>query len=183
MSTLIINNRIGDKKLERFILQPQLKVKAMLGTYHGATVPTHTTMVNVLQSAGGVKELVIWRRIRFKILGADVNSLQNVTCYGCGEKGYFRNKCPKKMGHENEGARRRGYVMRTEDPQQNPDVVTGTFLLNDHYTSILFDSGAKKRFVSTVFTPFIDIAPAALDTSYEVELADGKVVSTNTVLL
>ncbi|GJS50391.1 hypothetical protein Tco_0600512 [Tanacetum coccineum] len=33
-----------------------------------------------------------------------------------------------------------------------------------------------------VFTPFIDIAPAALDTSYDVQIAYGKVVSTNTVL-
>ncbi|GJX17350.1 putative reverse transcriptase domain-containing protein [Tanacetum coccineum] len=38
------------------------------------------------------------------------------------------------------------------------------------------------KVVSTAFTPFIDIAPAALDTSYEVELADGNVLSTNTVL-
>ncbi|GKC65161.1 putative reverse transcriptase domain-containing protein [Tanacetum coccineum] len=40
----------------------------------------------------------------------------------------------------------------------------------------------KKSFVSSAFTHFIDIAPAALNTSYEIELADGKVVSTNTVL-
>ncbi|GJY83750.1 hypothetical protein Tco_0497126 [Tanacetum coccineum] len=36
--------------------------------------------------------------------------------------------------------------------------------------------------MSSAFTPFIDITSAALDTSYEVKLADGKVVSTNTVL-
>ncbi|GJX73571.1 hypothetical protein Tco_0312166 [Tanacetum coccineum] len=42
--------------------------------------------------------------------------------------------------------------------------------------------GAEKSFVSSAFTPFIDIASATLNTSYEVELADGKVVSTNTVL-
>ncbi|GJY13318.1 putative reverse transcriptase domain-containing protein [Tanacetum coccineum] len=58
----------------------------------------------------------------------------------------------------------------------------GMFLLNDHYASILFDSGAEKSFVSTTFTPFIDITPDALDTSYDVELAYGKVVSTNIVL-
>ncbi|GJW66984.1 hypothetical protein Tco_0121408 [Tanacetum coccineum] len=57
----------------------------------------------------------------------------------------------------------------------NPNVVMGTFLLNDHYACILFDSGAKKSFVSSAFTPFIDIAPTDLNTSYEVELADGKV--------
>ncbi|GJU98168.1 reverse transcriptase domain-containing protein [Tanacetum coccineum] len=60
--------------------------------------------------------------------------------------------------------------------KQNPKVVTGTFLLNDHYACILFDSGAEKSFVSSAFTPFIDIAPTALNTSYEVELADGKIV-------
>ncbi|GKB47897.1 putative reverse transcriptase domain-containing protein, partial [Tanacetum coccineum] len=105
----------------------------------------------------------------------------DVTCYGCGEKGHFKDKCPKGRNQQNEGARARAYVV-VENPQQNPNVVTGTFLLNDHYACILFDSGAEKSFVSSTFTPFIDIAPTALNTSYEVELADGKVVSTNTVL-
>ncbi|GJU25885.1 putative reverse transcriptase domain-containing protein [Tanacetum coccineum] len=81
----------------------------------------------------------------------------------------------------NDGARGRAYVV-VENPQQNPNVVTGTFLLNDHYACILFDSGAEKSFVSSAFTHFIDIAPATLNTSYEIELADGKVVSTNTIL-
>ncbi|GKE53077.1 putative reverse transcriptase domain-containing protein [Tanacetum coccineum] len=92
-----------------------------------------------------------------------------------------RDKCPKGRNQQNEGARARAYVV-VENPQQNPNVVAGTFLLNDHYACILFDSGAEKSFVSSAFTPFIDIAPTALNTSYEVELADGKVVSTNTVL-
>ncbi|GKC06419.1 putative reverse transcriptase domain-containing protein [Tanacetum coccineum] len=41
---------------------------------------------------------------------------------------------------------------------------------------VLFDSGAERSFVSTKFTPFIDIALAALNTSYEVELVDGKII-------
>ncbi|GJT25420.1 putative reverse transcriptase domain-containing protein [Tanacetum coccineum] len=55
-------------------------------------------------------------------------------------------------------------------------------LLNDRYASILFDLGADKSFVYTAFSTLIDIAPSTLDTSYDVELAVGKVVSTNTVL-
>ncbi|GJU41571.1 putative reverse transcriptase domain-containing protein [Tanacetum coccineum] len=102
----------------------------------------------------------------------------NATCYGCG---HLKNKCPKAGNQHNEGARARAYVV-VANPQQNPNVVTGTFLLNDHYACILFDSGAEKSFVSSAFTPFIDIAPTALNTSYEVELADGKVVSTDTIL-
>ncbi|GJY77651.1 putative reverse transcriptase domain-containing protein [Tanacetum coccineum] len=56
------------------------------------------------------------------------------------------------------------------------------FLLNDRYASILFDSGDDKGFVYNAFSTLIDIAPSTLDTSYEVELAVRKVVSTNTVL-
>nr|GEY79459.1 hypothetical protein [Tanacetum cinerariifolium]GEY83123.1 hypothetical protein [Tanacetum cinerariifolium] len=96
-------------------------------------------------------------------------------------EGHFKDKCPNGRSQQNEGARRRAYVV-IKILQQNPNVVTGTFLLNDHYACILFDSGAEKSFVSSAFTPFIYISPAALNTSYEVELADGKVVSTNTVL-
>ncbi|GJU98295.1 putative reverse transcriptase domain-containing protein [Tanacetum coccineum] len=43
--------------------------------------------------------------------------------------------------------------------------------------------GADKSFVSTNFSTLIDIEPVELDTCYEVELADGKVVSTNNVLI
>nr|GFC21969.1 putative reverse transcriptase domain-containing protein [Tanacetum cinerariifolium] len=77
-----------------------------------------------------------------------------------------------------------GNVLRSVESAKelNPNVVAGTFLLNNHYACILFDFGAEKSFVSFVFTPFIDNAPTSLNTSYEVELADGKLVGTNTVL-
>ncbi|GJS04191.1 putative reverse transcriptase domain-containing protein [Tanacetum coccineum] len=111
---------------------------------------------------------------RIRLQGAGNDSLQNVICFGCGEKGHFKDKCPKAGNQQNDGARGRAYVV-VENPQQNPNVVTGTFLLNDHYACILFDSGAEKSFVSSAFTHFINITPATLNTSYEVELADGKV--------
>nr|GEU97660.1 reverse transcriptase domain-containing protein [Tanacetum cinerariifolium] len=43
--------------------------------------------------------------------------------------------------------------------------------------------GADKSFVSTNFSTLIDIEPVELDTSYKVKLVDGKVVSTNNVLI
>ncbi|GJR55685.1 putative reverse transcriptase domain-containing protein [Tanacetum coccineum] len=122
------------------------------------------------------------RDYRVRIPATGSNTQQFVTCFGCGEKGHYRNNCPKRKEQQNEGVRGRAYVMRTEEPQQNPNVVTGTFLLNNHYAYILFDSGADKSFVSTAFTTFIDITPSAIDTSYDVKLVDGRVVSTNTVL-
>ncbi|GJR70099.1 putative reverse transcriptase domain-containing protein [Tanacetum coccineum] len=66
----------------------------------------------------------------------------------------------------------------------NPDsnVVTGTFLLNNCYASMLFDSGADRSFVSTTFSALLDVTPTTLDTSYAVELADGRISKTNVVL-
>nr|GEV83936.1 hypothetical protein [Tanacetum cinerariifolium] len=100
----------------------------------------------------------------------------------CGEKGRLRHMCSKGRNQQNKGARARAYVV-VENPQQNPNVVTGTFLLNDHYASVLFDSGAKRSFVSIEFTLFISISPVTLNTSYEVELSDGKIVSSFDVIV
>nr|GEV48780.1 hypothetical protein [Tanacetum cinerariifolium] len=104
-----------------------------------------------------------------------VRNLPRCNHYNSHHNGQCPLKCQKcqRTGHQKKDCRV-GF--------QNLNVVTGTFLLNDHYACILFDPGAEKSFVSFAFTPFFDITPAALNTSYEVELADGKVVSTNTIL-
>nr|GEX29462.1 putative reverse transcriptase domain-containing protein [Tanacetum cinerariifolium] len=119
---------------------------------------------------------------RTRLPSTDENPLQIMTYYGYGEKGHLRRQCPKGRNQRNEGARGRAYVV-VENPQENPNVVMGTFLLNDHYASVVFDSGAERSFVSIEFTPFINISPVALDTSYEVELADGKIVRSFDVIV
>ncbi|GKA37679.1 putative reverse transcriptase domain-containing protein [Tanacetum coccineum] len=109
---------------------------------------------------------------------------KDVTCFNCNEKGHLKRDCPtlKKNGQggNNHGA---VYKLGAMDAQQDLKVVTGTFLLNNRYATALFDSGADKSFVSTNFSTLIDIELVELDTSYEVELADGKVVSTNNALI
>ncbi|GKD99603.1 putative reverse transcriptase domain-containing protein [Tanacetum coccineum] len=60
--------------------------------------------------------------------------------------------------------------------------MTGTFLLNNRYASILFDIGADRSFVSTAFSSQIAITPIALDHYYDVELADGRIIGLNTIL-
>ncbi|GKA33116.1 putative reverse transcriptase domain-containing protein, partial [Tanacetum coccineum] len=62
------------------------------------------------------------------------------------------------------------------------NIVTGTFLLNNRYASILFDTGADRSFVSTAFSSQIDITPSTLDHYYDVELADGRIIGLNTIL-
>ncbi|GJR05358.1 putative reverse transcriptase domain-containing protein [Tanacetum coccineum] len=60
--------------------------------------------------------------------------------------------------------------------------MTGTFLLNNRYASILFDTSVDRSFVSTAFSSQIDITPSTLDHYYDVELADGRIIGLNTIL-
>ncbi|GJR50791.1 putative reverse transcriptase domain-containing protein, partial [Tanacetum coccineum] len=104
------------------------------------------------------------------------------TCYDCGEQGHTGNRCPKKVKQEEVGeVRGRAYAIKDAEPK-GPNVVTGAFLLNNRYASVLFDSGFDRSFVNTGFSSLLDIKPIKIEDSYEVELADGRVVSTNTIL-
>ncbi|GJV40357.1 putative reverse transcriptase domain-containing protein [Tanacetum coccineum] len=115
-----------------------------------------------------------------------------VTCYECVGQGHYRSDCPKlkdrnrgnKAGNKNEvgEARWKAYVLGGGDANPDSIVVKGTFLLNNHYAFIIFDSGADRSFISTTFSALLDIAPDTLDVSYAVKLADGRISETNTVL-
>ncbi|GJU91291.1 reverse transcriptase domain-containing protein [Tanacetum coccineum] len=58
----------------------------------------------------------------------------------------------------------------------------GIFLLNQHLARVLFDSGADKSFVSISLASMLNIPPITLDTTYDIEMADGNLVGTNTVI-
>nr|GFB59972.1 putative reverse transcriptase domain-containing protein [Tanacetum cinerariifolium] len=111
-------------------------------------------------------------------------NLPRCNCCNSHHNGQCPPKCRKcqRTGHQEKDCRVRPLRDMTCYGCAKSECGCGTFLLNNHYACILFDSGAEKSFVSSAFTPFIDIAPTSLNTSYEVELADWKVVSTNTVL-
>ncbi|GJZ00008.1 putative reverse transcriptase domain-containing protein [Tanacetum coccineum] len=90
----------------------------------------------------------------------------------------------RSIGNKNRVGEARGkaYVLGGGDANPDSNIVKGTFLLNNHYASVLFDSGAVDSFVSTTFSTLLDITPDTLDVSYAVELADRRVFETNTVL-
>nr|GEV49693.1 reverse transcriptase domain-containing protein [Tanacetum cinerariifolium] len=48
---------------------------------------------------------------------------------------------------------RRAFVIRAEEARQDPNIVRGTFTLNNPYATTLFNSGADYSFVSTTFIP------------------------------
>ncbi|GJS59448.1 putative nucleotidyltransferase, ribonuclease H [Tanacetum coccineum] len=101
-----------------------------------------------------------------------------VICHACGEKGHYTNQCRKT----NINAQGRAYMLRDRNAHQDPNVVTGMFLLNQHLARVLFDSGADKSFISTSLASMLNIPPITIDTFYDIEMADGNLVSTNTVI-
>ncbi|GKC40339.1 putative reverse transcriptase domain-containing protein, partial [Tanacetum coccineum] len=110
------------------------------------------------------------------------NALPILTCYDYGKQGHTRNRCPRKVKEEEtREVYGRAYVIKDVEPK-GPNVVTGTFLLNNRYAFILFDSGSDKSFVDTRFNSMLNIDPVKIRAIYEVELADGRVVGTNTIL-
>ncbi|GJT85054.1 putative reverse transcriptase domain-containing protein [Tanacetum coccineum] len=109
--------------------------------------------------------------------GSNLQSV-SVTCHACGEKGHYKSQCPKA----NNSAHGRAYMLRYINAQQDPNVVTGTFLLNQHLARVLFDFGADKSFVSISLASMLNISPITIDTIYDIEMADGNLVSTNTVI-
>ncbi|GJV21546.1 putative reverse transcriptase domain-containing protein [Tanacetum coccineum] len=108
----------------------------------------------------------------------------------CGASGHFKRDCPKLKNKDGGNGNAQGWVYavgnaeKNGNASRNPDsnVVTGTFLLNNRYASILFDTGADRSFISTTFSSLINIAPTPLENSYDVELADGKIVGIDTIV-
>ncbi|GJS54853.1 putative reverse transcriptase domain-containing protein [Tanacetum coccineum] len=101
-----------------------------------------------------------------------------VICHACGEKGHYTNQCRKT----NINAQGRAYMLRDKNAHQDPNVVTGTFLLNQHLAKVLFDSGADRSFISISLASMLNIPSITIDTFYDIEMADGNLVSTNTVI-
>ncbi|GJS40586.1 hypothetical protein Tco_0565629 [Tanacetum coccineum] len=105
-----------------------------------------------------------------------------------GDSGHLKNECPKlktttvEIQVESAECSSEGVCVGHAWTNPIPNGHEGTFLLNNHYDSILFDTGADRSFVSTAFSSQIDITPSTLDHHYDVELADERIIGLNTIL-
>ncbi|GJX02537.1 putative reverse transcriptase domain-containing protein [Tanacetum coccineum] len=91
-----------------------------------------------------------------------------IKCHKCGKVGH---KVKQEEVREVHG---RAYAIKDAEPK-GPNVVTGTFLLNNCYASVLFDLGSDRSFMNTRFSSLLDIKPIKIEDSYEVELADRRI--------
>nr|GEZ01436.1 hypothetical protein [Tanacetum cinerariifolium] len=125
-------------------------------------------------------------------------------CYECGSTGHVRLACPilnkaqgskgnrpnqvvannEGQGRGNQGnqARGRAFMLGAKEARQDPNIVTGTFTLNDHFATTMFDSGVDYSFVSTTFISLLGIEPSDLGFRYEIKIASGQLVEIDKVI-
>nr|GEV06868.1 hypothetical protein [Tanacetum cinerariifolium] len=141
---------------------------------------------------------------RFYELARAVDKRPRPTCYECGDPNQFRrnylrmnratisggnhpNPVLAIKGNTNQGNNRnrvqdRGFGLGVAEAIQDPNVVTGTFSLNDHFVTVLFDSDAEYSFISTNFLPLINMKPSVIILGYEIKIASDVKVETNKII-
>nr|GEY08814.1 hypothetical protein [Tanacetum cinerariifolium] len=78
---------------------------------------------------------------------APVANQEAITYYECCKKGHYRRNCPKLKNQNRENkngtneVRGKAYALGGGEANPDSNVVTGTFLLNNRYAYVLFDSG------------------------------------------
>ncbi|GKA42613.1 putative reverse transcriptase domain-containing protein [Tanacetum coccineum] len=121
-----------------------------------------------------------------------------VKCGNCKRVGYMTRDCRaavaattqralnrrNKTGNKtrNNETKARAYAIGGGGADPNSNIVMSTFLLNNRYATMLFDSGAYRSFVSTTCSTMLDVIPSTLDTSYAVVLVDRRISETNVIL-
>ncbi|XP_076893461.1 uncharacterized protein LOC143545446 [Bidens hawaiensis] len=116
-----------------------------------------------------------------------------IVCFECGERGHFSAECTKKKpiagGANGSGARNDGkkgnarvFILNTQKAGELPDVITGTFPINNVHARVLFDSEANQSFIDYKFCSLLNEPLAKLNNHYELETANGNLIQISEVL-
>ncbi|GJR56090.1 reverse transcriptase domain-containing protein [Tanacetum coccineum] len=125
-------------------------------------------------------------------------------CYECGSTDHLKPTCPRLNREQGPGGNRlnqvfannggqgrgnpgnqasgRAFMLGAEEACQDPNIITGTFTLNNHFATTLSDSSADYSFISTTFIPLLGIEPSELGFKYEIEIANGQLVEIDKVI-
>nr|XP_043615867.1 uncharacterized protein LOC122587766 [Erigeron canadensis] len=98
-------------------------------------------------------------------------------CHYCKHTGHQKPDCPKLKPIDNKNERpkttARAFNMTAELARSDDEVVSGIFIINYSLANVLFDSGANRSSVSTLFAPKLGKLTRPLDKPIEVEVVDG----------
>ncbi|KAD5508031.1 hypothetical protein E3N88_15734 [Mikania micrantha] len=73
------------------------------------------------------------------------------SCFECGNPGHIKKDCPHLKNNNNDennnGPMGRTLVIGTTESRNDLNLATGIYLLNDHYTSVLFDTETEESLI------------------------------------
>jgi hypothetical protein len=106
-------------------------------------------------------------------------------CFHCGEPGHYANVCPRKAQVGQQGraappkapAQGRVNHVTTESAAEAPNVVVGTFMVNTHPATVLFDTGATHSFITQSFVEHHGIHTSTLKRGMLVSSPGGQLRS------
>ncbi|XP_071727609.1 uncharacterized protein [Rutidosis leptorrhynchoides] len=102
------------------------------------------------------------------------------TYYGCGKTGHYRRECPNAE-KTTEPAKGREFNINSSEARDDPKLVTGTFLFDNHHAYVLFDSGADRSFVCKDFFHNIKNHVSSLENLYSIGLGNGNLMKTDQI--
>ncbi|GJT55256.1 putative reverse transcriptase domain-containing protein [Tanacetum coccineum] len=165
---------LENKRIERYIYGLAPQIRAMVAATEPTIIPSVVLKARMLTDKairnGSMRKNT--EKVGPRMVNP-VNARNPIAarglCFECGSTDHYKAACPRLNRAPRLG----------EEAHRDPNIVTGTFTLNNHYATTLFDSGADYSFVSTTFIPLIDIEPNNLGFSYEIEIASGQLVDIN----
>ncbi|GJX06175.1 putative reverse transcriptase domain-containing protein [Tanacetum coccineum] len=170
-------------RIKRYIAGLAPEIRGMLQVTQPTTIQSEILRTGILTDELG------WVKIRG-------------FCYKCGSSDHLRNTCPKmnratgqaanplalegNRNTRNNRSRTKGRDFNVNvnavEPLQDPNVVMGTFSLNDHFATVLFVSGFDFSFISTEFAPLLNVKPSIVNPGYVIEVANGKKVEVDRII-
>ncbi|GJT54561.1 putative reverse transcriptase domain-containing protein [Tanacetum coccineum] len=153
--------------------KPQTLEEAITITQRLMDQTLHRQVLDLQQGGSSNQELQKQRASHWKQPTTSISDLSCPRRERALQKSVLKSKqqCPWKS-----------ILAERQERSPRPEIVTGTFILNQHLARVLFDSGADKSFVSISLASMLNIPPITLDTTYGIEMADGNLVGTNTVI-
>ncbi|GJS37995.1 putative reverse transcriptase domain-containing protein [Tanacetum coccineum] len=151
-------------KLVPYLVTPEAKhviryINGLPSQIHGMLRATHPTTIQVAILTAGI---------------LTNKAVCNGTLVKAGKKRKERDEASKNTrGNENRTMGKAFYV-NDVDALQDPNVVMGTYSLNNLYATMLFNSGADFSFISTKFVPLLNEKPNIANPGYVIEVANGK---------
>nr|GEV70104.1 putative reverse transcriptase domain-containing protein [Tanacetum cinerariifolium] len=184
-SIWVIVNRLT-KSAYFLAIREDYKTEKLERLYINEIIVRHDVPVSIISDRDSYFTSRFWKSLQ-KALGTRLDLSTAYHPKTDGQRGNRLNPVlaitgKPKPGNNRNRAQGRAFTLGVAEAPQDPNVVTGTFSLNDHFAIVLFDSGADYSFISTNFLPLIDIKPNVINPKYEIEIVSGVKVVTNMIV-